>query len=135
MKTRPVFHDIEWHVHDHCVKVLETSKKKPSLFREFMEIEVDGSTKLLMIVGATNQFYDSDNICIAVLNPDRILLRKLHPGIGYNGSKLRRLLQRKCDLALALQINVGHGLRVDPYFEYMSRVTEPPRFNYLHRGD
>lgn len=134
MKTRAVFNDIEWHVYDHCLEVLAASKKKPSLFREFMKIEVDGSARLLMMVGATNQFYASDNTCIAVLNPDRRLLKKLHPGIHYTRAQLKRLLQTKCDLALAFWIDASQGLRVAPYFEYKSRLTEPPRFTYLSRG-
>lgn len=126
---------VEMIVYDAYMSALEASPEESSLFRKMKMVDLTGSTRLLMVVGATNQYYASDNSCVAVLNPDRSLLREIHPGCYYGGAELLDIVQGKCDFALGLMIDVDGGFRADPYFEYTSPPAGQSRFTYLGYRD
>lgn len=127
--------EVEIIVYNVYMRALEASPEKNALFREMMMVGLNGTTRLLMIVGAINQYYPADDSCVAVLNPDKSLLREIHPGWYYGSSALTLMVQGKCDFALGLIINTCGGFRADPYFEYTSQPAAHPRFTYLGYRD
>lgn len=135
MNTLTLSDKVEMVVYDIYMSALETSPEESSLFRKLLMVDLNGSRRLLMVAGATHQYYQTDNSCVAVLNPDRSLLREIHPGCYYDRPELLGIVQDKCDFALGLMIDTCSGFRASPYFEYTSRPTTYSRFNYLGYGD
>lgn len=128
---------VEMIVYDIYMSALKASPEESSLFRKLMMVDLDGSRRLLMVVGATNQYYPHDDSCVAVLNPDRSLLREIHPGQFYDEDKLFGIVRGKCDFALGLMTDAARGrrFRADPYFQFTTQREEYPRFNYFGYRD
>lgn len=131
MNTLTLSDKVEMIVYDIYMSAIDASPEESFLFRKLMMVDLNGSRRQFMVVGATHQYYSSDNACVAVLNPDRSLLREIHPGCYYGSSALMHIVRGKCDFALGLMIDTCGGFRAEPYFEYTSPPAAHPRFTYL----
>ncbi len=96
------------------------SSSSDSLFRSLIDVDCDGNSKSLLIVGSTHPYF-GDGYCIAVLNPEKGLLQKITPGCAYNPYILKELVQGKCDLTLSLWINTNEGFNVSRSVNYKCR--------------
>lgn len=135
MNVLTLSYDVESIVCSVYTSALKASPQENYLFRKFMVVDVNGTTRLLMVVGAINQFYASDNICVAVLNPDKCLLREVYPARFYSSAELLAIVSGKCDIALGLWTDTRSGLSAEPYFEYTSQPAPHPRFMYFGHID
>lgn len=135
MKLIDLFDDIKMIVCNVYMNALKASPEENALFRKMKMLNLTGNRRLLMVVGAINQYYDSDNVCIVVLNPDKSLLREIHPGRFYRSSELYDIVCGKCDLALGLWTDARSGFSISPYFEYTSQPAPLQRFAYIGYGD
>lgn len=106
---------------------IQSSAKTSVMFRNLIDVDIDGSTKPLLVVGHAHPGY-GDGSCIAILNPDKSLISKIIPGCGYSSFILKELVQRKCDLTLALCININCGYRSVRGTEYKCREPSLPKF-------
>lgn len=109
---------------------LESSADKDVMFCILIDVNLDGCTKPLLVVGTTHPLY-GDGSCIAVLNPDKSLLTKIIPGVGYSNFILKEIVQGKCDLTLSLWINTNAGISTQRSTQYKYRRPSPARFSLL----
>ena len=112
---------------------LAASPEKDALFQMLIDLEVDGPTKPLLVVGSTHPHHYGDGYCIAVLNPDQSLFEKILPGCGISDPILKWLVRGKCDLALQLWINTIGGFRTARTCLYKSRQPSPARVPWRAR--
>ena len=107
---------------------LESSAGKDAMFRTLLDVDLDGCTKPLLVIGTTHPWF-GDGSCIAVLNPDKSLISKLKPGCGYGNFILKEIVQGKCDLMLSLWINTNVGFSVQLRTRYKCQRPTPARFS------
>jgi hypothetical protein len=96
----------------------------------FMDVDLDGHTKPLMIVGRTHPRL-GNGYCIAVLNPCKSLLSQIDPGFAYDDRILTKIVKGKCDLALSLWINPELGFYPSRETQYENHKSSPARFSLL----
>jgi hypothetical protein len=60
----------------------------------------------LLLVGNAYRDFD-DGSCIAVLNPDAELQKRLKPGVGYTSAILSNMVRGKCDAVVRLSRRGG----------------------------
>lgn len=128
MKTITQFDKVEKVVSSLYLSALESSAEKDAMFRTLMDVDLDGSTKPLLVVGITHPWY-GDGSCIAVLNPDKSLISKIKPGCGYCGFIWKEIVQGKCDLMLSLWINTNVGFSAQRGTQYENRRPSPARIS------
>lgn len=112
---------------------LAASPEKDALFQVLVDLEVDDTTKPLLVVGSTHPHYYGDGYCIAVLNPDKSLFEKITPGCGISNPILKWLVRGKCDLALQLRINTNGGFSSTRTCQYKSRQPSLARVPWRAR--
>lgn len=83
----------------YCRAAMATGPDDNGTFRMLSTIHVAGEAKPLLLLGNANRKYD-DGHCIAILNPDAALVDKLGAGTGYNGTHLKEMVTKRCDVML-----------------------------------
>ena len=104
------------------LRALESSPEKDASFRVLIDVDLDGSTKLLLVFGTTHPSF-GDGSCIAVLNPNESLFSKLSLVGACTGLILKEMVQGKCDLTLGLWINTNMGFSTTRTCQYKSKSS------------
>lgn len=107
--------------------VIKTSGLADSLFRSVLEINFDGETKPLLLVGHAHPKIEDGHI-IAIVNPDISLISQINPGCAYNRMHLKEMVSKKCDLMLDLFIEVYKTKKIQHSNHYKQRKSSKPKF-------
>lgn len=91
-------------------------------FRVVVSIDVDGETKLLLILGMTHQRF-GDGRCTAILNPSQEILDSYDPQVGYD----KWSYTGKCDMVCHQWIITNGEPHVSGGYTYMARKPQPAR--------
>lgn len=130
MKPTSLFDKVEKVASSLYLCALGSSAKESVMFRNLIDFHVDECKKPLLVLGHAHPSH-GDGSCIAILNPDESLVRKIIPGCGYSSFILKGIVARKCDLALSLWINTDDGFNIWRMIHgtrYKCRESVPAKF-------
>jgi len=92
-------------------------------------IEVTGELKPLFLVGYVSQEIE-DGSCVAIVNPDKELIKKIEPNVSYSSAILKEIIAKKCDSMVQIWLDAykqGDG-RLTIMSKYKSRIASKPKF-------
>ena len=84
-----------------------------------------GTVKPLYICGTLHKFH-MDGTCIAIVNPQLELLKKIHPGVGYTSGVLKEFAAKKCDFLVSTIVKCYSEVSYKTACNYASRTFMPP---------
>jgi hypothetical protein len=97
-------------------------------FRMLMTTQVGGESKPLLVVGTAHGYVEDGSI-VVVLNPERGLVDQLNGSSGAYPVIFREIVQKRCDAAVSLWIDVYRRNGVIESASYVSRTAAPARFS------
>ena len=107
--------------------VLLISFDQQGTFRIVVTVDIRGEGVPLLVLGNTHSAAE-DGHCIAILNPDRVLLEKVQAGCAYSTDGLKKIVQGKCDLMVDLWIDAYKENSISEISSYVSRDPKPAKF-------
>lgn len=96
-------------------------------FKGLFTLNVDGAPKPVLLVGSAHGSHEDGQVT-AVLNPDREVIDKLEPGVGYHGGLLKEIVAGKCDAMVNVWIDAYKNNRFTVLEKYTARESVGPKF-------
>lgn len=106
----------------------KSSGEKSLIFRNLINVEIDGCTMLLLVLGHAYPG-QRDGSCIAILNPNKSLVSQIIPGYRYSSLILKGLVTGRCDLTLAFWMDMTMGINIRRTIKYLSSPLSPAKFS------
>lgn len=97
-------------------------------FKGLFTLNVDDVPKPVLLVGSAHGSHEDGQV-IAVLNPDREVIDRLTPGVGYHGAVLKEMVAGKCDAMVQVWIDAYKVDRFTVLEKYSARVSAGPKFD------
>ena len=96
-------------------------------FKGIFTLNVDGAPKPVLLVGSAHGSHEDGQVT-AVLNPDRDVIEKLEPGVGYHGGLLKEIVAGKCDAMVHVWIDAYKDDRFTVLEKYAARESVASKF-------
>lgn len=125
------FDDLEVYASQIFFHTLQSAgSNEDSPFRMLADVNIDGTVKPVLLLGNVHPHPEfRDGHCIAILNPDKTLLKRINPGVGISTPILKEIVERKCDLMLYLYIEAYCNRRVSRAGTYQARTPSLAKYS------